>query len=188
MNLIAVDDPIDLSAVAAAIRKSSNFRFAWQFFDFGERRLSSPDAIRHALDAIVRREDLHSFLRHSLDNIYPREFQIEPLHRHASIQRDDGHFLDTMTRASLDRLGAYSRDMSPSTPIERQVIHKLFSSIGDYSAFATVSGSEPGCDICKRHNNELFCNWFFDVAWDYTFLVTWPSACLLWIGCLTDTD
>ena len=187
MNLNPVDDRIDLSAIAAAVRRSSNFRFAWQFFDFKARDLLSPDTLRFALDAIVRREDLHAFLRHSLyDN--PREFEIELLHSHASINRDDAYFLDTLTRASLDRLGAYSHDLTPSTAIEREPIHKLFSSIGTYAAFITTQGSFAGCDICKHHNNDLFCNWFFDVAWDYTFLLTWPAASVIWVACLTDTD
>jgi hypothetical protein len=188
MNLTPVDDRIDLSAISAAVRSSSNFRFSWQFYDFKARDLLSPDTIRFALEAIIRREDLHAFLRHSLDDIYPREFEIEPLHSHASINRDNAYFLDTLTRASLDRLGAYSCDLTPSTAIEREPIHELFSSIGTYAAFTTTQGSFAGCEICKRHNNDLFCNWFFDVAWDYTFLLTWPTASVLWVGCLTDTD
>lgn len=188
MNLNPIDDRIDLSAIATAIRRSSNFRFAWRFFDLDARDLRSPDTIRSALDTITRREDLHSFLRHSLDEIYPRDFQIEPLHCHASIRRDDAYFLDTMTRAALDRLGAYSIDLAPSTAIEREPVHELFSSLGPYVAFTTGPGSFPDCDICKHYNNDLFSNWFFDVAWDYTFLVTWPTAKVFWLACLTDTD
>ena len=175
MNLNPIDDRIDLSAIAAAIRGSSNFRFAWQFFDIKASDLLSPVTIRFALDAIVSREDLHAFLRHSLDDIYPREFEIELLHSHASINRDDAYFLDTLTRASLDRLGAYSHDLTPSTAIEREPIHKLFSSIGTYAAFTTMQGFFAGCDICKHRNNDLFCNWFFDVAGGFRAL-----------GCLFD--
>ena len=93
-----------------------------------------------------------------------------------------------MTRASLDRLGAYSRDLSPSTAEEREAVHKLFSRMGPYSAFKIDPGTHPDCDICRQHNSHLFSNWFFGVAWDYIFLVSWPLASLFWMGCLTDTD
>lgn len=188
MNLTPIDDPIDLTELAAAIRESSNFRFAWRFFSLMADDLRSYATVTASLDAIVRRPDLHSFLSESMDDIYPRQFKIEPLHKHASLAINGGYFLDTMARASLDRLGAYSHDLSPSTSGERDVIHRLFSSLGKYVAFHTKPGNDPNCDYCKTNNNDLVSNWFFDIAWDYTFLLTWPTASLLWMGCLTDTD
>lgn len=188
MLIAPIDDPFDLSKLASAIRGSSNFRFAWQFFSLHADDLRTHATIAASLDAIVHQRELHSFLADSMDDIYPRAFEIAPLHCHASIVNDSGYFLDTMTRASLDRLGAYSRDLSPSTSQERSSIHGLFSSIGPYIAFHTQPGNKPGCDDCRSHNNDLISNWFFDVAWDYTFLLTWPSASVLWMGCLTDTD
>lgn len=188
MQIVTVDDPFDLSEVADAIRRSSNFRFAWRFFSLYTNNLRSYATVAAALDAIILQPELHSFLADSIDDIYPRKLEISPLHIHASIVNDNGHFLDTMTRASLDRLGAYSRDLSNSTSKERAPIHKLFSSIGPYIAFHTQPGSRPDCEECRSYNNDLFSNWFFGVAWDYTFLLTWPSASVLWMGCLTDTD
>ena len=188
MHIAPIDDPLDLSDVACAIRRSSNFRFAWQFFSLYADDMRSYATIAASLDAIIRQRELHSFLAESMDVIYPRTFAIAPLHEHASIVNDGGYFLDTMTRASLDRLGAYSRDLSPSTSEERSPIHKLFSSIGPYVAFHTQPGNRSDCDDCRSPNNDLISNWFFDVAWDYTFLLTWPSASVLWMGCLTDTD
>lgn len=188
MHITPIEDPFDLSELASAIRSSSNFRFAWRFFALYADDLRSYATIAASLDAIAQQRELHSFLADSMDDIYPRTFEIAPLHPHASIVNDGGYFLDTMTRASLDRLGAYSRDLSPSTSEERSPIHKLFSSIGPYIAFCTQPGNRPDCDACQSHNSDLISNWFFDVAWDYTFLLTWPSASVLWMGCLTDTD
>ena len=188
MQIVTIEDPFDLSKVADAIRRSSNFRFAWRFFSLYTNQLRSYATVATSLDAIIHQPELHSFLADSMDDIYPRKFEISPLHSHASIVNDNGYFLDTMTRASLDRLGAYSRNLSLSTSEERAPIHKLFSSIGPYVAFHTQPGNKPDCDICRSHNNHLFSNWFFDVAWDYTLLLTWPSASVLWMGCLTDTD
>ena len=64
----------------------------------------------------------------------------------------------------------------------------LSSRLGHFYAFTTVPGSQDGCDICANLNSHLFSNWFFDVAWDFTFFVTWPDARTLWMGCLSDTD
>jgi len=188
MILTPIDDRLDLAALASAIRSSSNFRFAWQFFSLHTDDLHSSSTVAASLDEIVRRPDLHSFLSDSMDDIYPRKFEINQLHRHASIVNNNGYFLDIMACASLDRLGAYSRDLSSSTSDERDVIHRVFSSIGEYTAFYTEPGKHPDCEYCKSHNNDLISNWFFDVAWDFTFLLTWPTVSLLWMGCLTDTD
>ncbi len=188
MEIQTIDDPFDLSELAAAIRRSSNFEFAWQFFSLRADDLRSENAVASALDAIVSRPDLHAFLAESVDHIHPQKFEIAPLHVHASVERDDNYFLDTLARASLDRLGAYSRDLTASTAAERSTIHRLFSSIGSYLAFHTQPGNTPGCDGCRIHNNDLISSWFFDVAWDYTLLLTWPATSTMWMGCLTDTD
>jgi len=188
MHLSPTDDCFDLTALSKSICASSNFRFAWQFYDYRGPGLESPDSMRTALNLIAADDSLHDFLRSSLDDIYPRDFEIGPLHEHATIKQDGRFFLDTFARASLDRLGAYSRDLSPSTADERKPIHKLFSSPGRYHAFNTEPGAQAGCSICQQHNNDLISNWHFDVAWDYTFLLTWPHASIVWLGCLTDTD
>ena len=187
-HLSLTDDRFDLTALSKSIGASSNFRFAWQFYDYSGPNLESSDSIRTAMNLIAADDSLHDFLRSSLDDIYPRDFEIEPLHEHATIKQDGSYFLDTVTRASLDRLGAYSRNLSSSTASERKPVHELFSSIGKYYAFNTEPGSHTGCDICRHHNNDLISNWHYDVAWDYTFILTWPHASVLWVGCLTDTD
>lgn len=188
MRIEVIDDPFDLAPLAASIRRSSNFRFAWQFLAVHADDLQSVGTVAAVLDAMIRTPALHSFLIETMDDIYPRKFEIEPLHCHASIVADKSCFLDTITRASLDRLGAYSRELDASTAGEREPIHKLFSSAGRYFAYTIRPGARPDCDVCQHHNSHLFSNWFFDVAWDYTFMLTWPLASLFWIGCLTDTD
>ena len=188
MHIEPISDAFDLQHLAASIRRSSNFRFAWQFYSVTAADLDSVGTVAEILSVIIAQPGLHAFLAISLDEIYPRDFQIEPLHKHASIVRDETSFLDTMARASLDRLGAYSRDLSRSTAEEREPIHKLFSRMGRYSAFTIASGINSDCNICRHHNSHLFSNWFFDVAWDYIFLLSWPRESLFWMGCLTDTD
>ena len=188
LTISAINDPIDLLPLATSIRSSSNFRFAWQFYSLQADDLRSYSTIAGSLDLIIRRSDLHAFLANSMDDIYPREFTIRPLHTHASIVYDNGYFLDVMARASLDRLGAYSRNLSPATPAERETVNRIFASQGRFRAFHTQRGDHPDCSQCRRGDTDLISNWFFDVAWDYTFLLTWPEASLLWMGCLTDTD
>ena len=188
VQLFATTDPIDLSPVAAAIRGSSCFRFAWRFFNCYLPNLDSAETVRSALSEITCDDELHSFLRDSHAEFDSRQFEIEPLHCHVKIERDGACFLDVITRASLDRIGAYSINRSRSTDEERQPIHQLFSSIGPYSAFYTKPGSEVGCEVCQSRHNDLFTNWYFQFAWDYTFIVTWPASSLIWLGCLTDTD
>lgn len=188
MEIAAVDDFIDLTQIATSIRASSNFRFAWRFFRVTGIDLRSHGGVMAAFNAIVDQADLHAFLRGTLDDIYPRDFTIERLHKHCSLTTAKGQFLDTMARAANDRLGAYSRSLSASTSVERGVIESLFSRLGHFYAFTTTPGSQDGCEICARHNSHLFSNWFFDVAWDFTFFVTWPDVETLWMGCLSDTD
>ncbi|MEZ6040129.1 MAG: hypothetical protein R3C20_06465 [Planctomycetaceae bacterium] len=33
----------------------------------------------------------------------------------------------------------------------------------------------------------LFPNWFFDVAWDYTYFAMWLDSRIVWLGCFDDT-
>jgi hypothetical protein len=188
MEITTVEDLIDLTRIATLIRASSNFRFAWRFFRVTGNDLRSLGGVMAAFNAITDRADLHSFLRDTLDDIYPRDFTIERLHKHCSLTAAKGEFLDTMARAANDRLGAYSRSLSASTSAERGVIESHFSRLGHFYAFTITPGSQDGCDVCANYNSHLFSNWFFDVAWDFTFFVTWPHARTLWMGCLSDTD
>lgn len=188
LNICTTDDPFDLNPLAERIRACSNFRFAWQFFATSGYDLFAKTSARAILDAIVDREDLHAFLRSSMDAIYPREFTIKRLHPHCSLNLDNDVFVDTLARAANDRLGAYSRSLHESSAAERQPIDALFSKLGKYNALHTVPGKSPDCETCQHHNSDLISSWFFDIAWDYTLLVIWPERQIVWLGCLTDTD
>jgi len=38
------------------------------------------------------------------------------------------------------------------------------------------------------HTNTPWCSWFFDVAWDHTWLIFDSSLNKIWLICITDTD
>jgi hypothetical protein len=96
--------------------------------------------------------------------------------------------MNVLAQAANDHLGAYSSDLRQSTPGEMRVIDELFSSVGPYCAFSIVPGSVPTCPVCREYDHRNFSSWFYGVAWDYCYLVTWPKSELIWMGCLTDTD
>jgi len=181
-------DWLDLGGLAARIGKSSNFRFAWQFYVFEAIAPRSSHGIREALNLMIASPELHAFLRNSFENsVYQEAFWIEPLHEHCRIE-DAPDFENTLAAAAADRLGAYSRDLRPATEKESAEIAAMFGSVGDYRAYQLLPGNVTGCADCHAFNYHLFTSWFYGVAWDWCFLVTWPKQKLLWLGCLTDTD
>ncbi len=193
------DCPLRLTDLAAAIRTSSNFRFAWQTYDLpglgAWRRQHPPQAatdanfwLRTAINTVVADPQLHRFLRDSFDPMYDPEFQIEPLHDHARLEPCPDTFEEILASAAADRLGAYSRTRQPASARQRKEIATLFGQPGPYTAHQLLPGSVQNCPICRRHNGHLFTNWFFGVAWDWCLLAAWPQHDMLWIGCLTDTD
>lgn len=188
MLATTTEDLIDLSTMARSIRGSSNFRFAWQFYRVDRPHSNSPHFIQHLLKHIILDPILHEFLRTTFDDMYCSTFKIEELHEHCSIEESTNQFLDTMARAENHRLGAYSRDLHSSTARERERITQVFGELGAFTAFDITPGKQDGCEICKQYNHHLFTNWFFDVAWDFTYFVTWPKRDIVWMGCLTDTD
>jgi hypothetical protein len=185
--LATCDSPFSLNDLADRIRKSSNFRFSWQFYrctGIGPRR---PVDIRHALDTIIATPGLHEFLRESFEALYVDAFEVEPLHEHCRVDATAGEFENILARAAGDHLGAYSRLRDAAAP-EKQLIKELFGCIGSYQAYELLPGNVPGCPTCRDHNNHLFTSWFFGVAWDWCLFAVWPRRDLFWIGCLTDTD
>jgi hypothetical protein len=186
-HLSTIPDAIELDGLAARIRRSSNFRFNWQFYEFDGMDPRSPAAVQSALNLIIGREDLHRFLRESFDDAYDRDFTISRLHEHCRVEAGPA-FENVLAAAAADRLGAYSQDLQQATEQERAEIAELFRGPGDDYAFQLRPGNIPGCPICGTHNHHLFTNWFYGVAWDWCLLATWPDRNLLWLGCLTDTD
>ncbi|MGA2498169.1 MAG: hypothetical protein ABSH20_10530 [Tepidisphaeraceae bacterium] len=137
---------------------------------------------------LVNLPDCHRFLRDSFDAMYDREFSIEPLHEHCEVVPCGTGFESTLAVAADDHLGAYSRDLRGPTATEVSQIRATFSSVGEYTAFELRPGNLAGCALCRNQNSHLFTNWFYGVAWDWCFVLTWASQKIAWVGCLTDTD
>ncbi len=187
MYLSTCDSPFSLNEVAAQIRKSSNFRFSWQFFQCSGIDPKSPANIRQALEAIIAMPDLHKFLLESFEPMYAELFEVAPLHEHCRVDAD-GELENILARAAGDHLGAYSKHLRDATETEKRAVKELFECVGDYYAYELLPGSVAGCLVCQDHSNHLFSTWFFGVAWDWCLFALWPRRNLLWVGCLTDTD
>jgi hypothetical protein len=186
--LAPCDDPFSLDDLAARIRRSSNFRLNWQFYQCSGIDPRSPANIRQALEAIIATPQLHKFLLESFEPMYAEVFEVNPLHEHCRIEAAAGEFENTLARAAGDHLGAYSEQLRDATAAERQEIKDLFACFGEYFPYVLLPGSVSGCPVCRNHNNDLFSSWFFGVAWDWCLFALWPRRKLLWVGCLTDTD
>jgi hypothetical protein len=188
LRITRIPDPIDLSDAAAKLRSSSNFRFAWQFHQIDDVDTFDADVCRSLLDHVVADPTLNEFLRSTIDDIYPRDFEIWSLHLHCQIRECTDEFIDTFARGVYDHLGAYSRDLRESTADERGYVRRTFSPLGDFLAYSIFPGNHPDCADCNQYNHQLFSNWYFDVAWDYTYFVAWPDSRIVWLGCFSDTD
>jgi hypothetical protein len=180
--LATCDAPVSLDGLAARIRKSSNFRICWQFYQCGGIDPEDPTTIRQALEAIIATPEFHKFLQESFEPMYAEAFEVKPLPEGCRVDASTGGFETILARAASDHLGAYSRNLRDATAAEIQEIKDLFGSIGQYRAYELLPGSGG------HYNDDLFSSWFFGVAWDWCLFALWPSRNLLWIGCLTDTD
>lgn len=180
--LARCDAPFSLDDLAARIRKSSNFRVCWQFYQCSGIDPQSPANIRQALETIVATPELHKFMQESFVPMYAEAFEVEPLNERCRVDAVTDEFENTLARAGGDHLGAYSRSLRDATAAEIKEIKDIFGSIGPYRAYELVPGSGG------HHNDHLFSSWFFGVAWDWCLLALWPRRNLIWVGCLTDTD
>ena len=187
-SLVACDSPIDLEDLAKRIRSSSNFRLAWQAYEYDDLDPSSPQSIRSALEAIIAIPALHGFLRDSFKPLYEPSFRIGPPHEHAFVAPAADQFEDILAAAAGDHLGAYSETLRPAAEHERAEVRRRFAQAGSYLAYELRPGEQPGCRGCEYYRNHVFTNWFYEVAWDWCLLTAWPQRRVLWMGCLTDTD
>jgi hypothetical protein len=186
--LATCESPLSLDDLAARIRKSSNFRFSWQFYQCNGVDPQSPTDIRQALEAIIDTPDLHKFLQESFEPMYAEAFEVESLHEHCRVDAAASEFENILARAAGDHLGAYSQQLRDATLTEQQLIKEVFGCMGEYRAYELLPGNIPGCPACRNHNNHLFSSWFLGVAWDWCLFALWPRCNLFWVGCLTDTD
>jgi hypothetical protein len=187
-SLITCASPFSLDDLAARVRKSSNFRFNWQFFRTDGIAPQSPLEVRNALEAIIANPDLHRFLEQSFQAMYAKAFEIESLHEHCQIVPAENEFENILASAAGDHLGAYSGEMRSAKPGETQGIKDLFGAFGNYSSFQLLPGNVPDCSTCRVYNSHLFSTWYYGVAWDWCLFASWPNRKLFWMGCLTDTD
>src|SRR5437773_2756717 len=111
VHLTTCDGPFSLNDLAARIRKSSNFRLSWQFYQCSGIDPQSPANIRQALEAIIATPELHKFLQESFEPMYAEAFELEPLHEHSRVDAAAGAFENTLARAAGDHLGAYSQQL-----------------------------------------------------------------------------
>jgi hypothetical protein len=141
------------------------------------------------LQTMIAVEECHRFLRDSAETLGDERFEVEPIHQHCPVVGAEGEFERTLAAAANDHLGAYSRELRDSTPQEADQVRPVFEPLGPYRAFQLVPGHQPGCAECAHHhNNHVFSSWFYGVAWDWCFLLSWPKERRVWAGCLSDTD
>lgn len=142
--LARCDSHFSLNDLAAQIRKSSNFRFVWQFYQCSGVDPQAPATIRQALEAIIATPELHAFLRESFEPMSDEAFKVKPLHEHCRVDAVAGEFENILARAASDHLGAYSQQLRDATADEKQSIKELFERMGEYRAYALRSAAVKG--------------------------------------------
>jgi len=182
------DVPASLDEIATRVRRSSNFRFTWQWFELGAATMVLPADAARVMGAVIATPTCHAFLRDSFDPMYDHTFTIEAVHEHARFREATLDFERTLARAAEDRLGAYSRHLTDADPADVDLVRQASGTVAPYKVFILEPGQTTGCAVCQAHNGYLFTNWFYGVAWDWCFCLlssTRPLAC---VGVLTDTD
>ncbi len=185
MHITRIPDPIDMSDAASKIRASSNFRFAWQFHQIDGVETVDANACRALLNAVVADPTLHEFLRSSIDDIYPREFEICPLHDHCQFANAPMILSIPLLAVCLTTWARIHATFENRTPTNAALCERHFRLLGDFAAYSIFPGNDPDCDECKQYNHQVYSNWFFDVAWDYTYFVVWPDSKIVWVGCFS---
>jgi hypothetical protein len=178
---------LDFEQLAARIRKSSNFRVAWQLFEWDGPCKATPRTARQVLEIIVLVPELQTFLA-SAEPSFAKPLNVQPIHAHCVFETAGGTFERTLARAATDRLGAYSRILADAPPEQIRDVEKLFQGLGPYVPFELLPGDVEGCNVCRGHNGHLFSDWFYGVAWDWCYCVIWEERSLVGLLCMTDTD
>jgi hypothetical protein len=179
---------VSLDEVAVRIRRSSNFRFSWQWFARDAAIEPSADAAQRVLADVVTSPSNHEFLRASFSDLYARSFTIEPLHEHSHFIEGTKAIEAILARAAGNRLGAYSPVYTEPDAAYDDMVRRAFSSVSPFVAFQLQPGAVATCPACAEHCSHLFSNWFYGVAWDWCFCLFPLTRPLAWVGCLTDTD
>ncbi|UKS26606.1 hypothetical protein LOZ80_34685 [Paenibacillus sp. HWE-109] len=100
-----------------------------------------------------------------------------PFHDDVIFERSTPFILDGEIASTLFNGGAYRR-FQGSPRDAKNIAEKLCDTIidGRYAEVILFKTNSPWCD------------WFFDVAWDYTWIIFDKQKCRFWLMCLTDTD
>jgi len=178
---------LDFEGIAARIRRSSNFRVAWQLIEWSAPCKATPRTARQVLETIALVPELQTFLASSEPTV-TQPPTVQPLHVHAVFKAAAGTFERTVARAASDRVGAYPRMHTDVAPVEIREVEELFRSLGPYVPFELLPGEVEGCPECRGHYAHLFSDWFYCVAWDWCFCVIWEERNLVGVLCMTDTD
>ncbi|MEP2935743.1 MAG: hypothetical protein ABJM06_14980 [Gilvibacter sp.] len=188
MEVKVLNQKIDLKQLEMNISKSSNFQFAHQFFYVNTSSLHDSNKLPYVINQIADDPELHQFLVNNFNNIYSVEFEINHLNKYSYFEKSRELFGQILAGASNDILGAYSIQLRAPKPKEVEEIYEVFDSLGMFEGFVLAT-RKPERNI--EHNTQgtaHFSSWFYDVAWDYLIVATWPKDNILWLGCLSDTD
>lgn len=178
----------DFKRISARIRASSNFRVAWQLFEWVGPCKATPRTARQALETMVLVPELQAFLANS-DPPFTGPLNVQVIHPHCVFKDAAGAFERTIACAYTDRLGAYSQILDDAPPERLRDVEKAFHALGPYAPFELLPGEVEGCLECRRHNGHvLFSDWFYGVAWDWCYCVIWEERRLVSLICMTDTD
>jgi predicted kinase len=126
MPIVESAAPVSLGGLAQQIRRSSNFRFDWQWFSLDAVPAASPSEVRRILDKLVSEPACHRFLEESFSDLYDPAFKIEPIHKHCRVVDITHEFDGILARAATDRLGAYSRELVDAPASELMAVRRLF--------------------------------------------------------------
>lgn len=167
-TLTLAPNPFDLVNLAKRITASSNFRFAWQFYNVTDRSVQTAGEAATSLNEMISRAECHQFLRETFVPMYEKEFNIHLLNQDALIVNAGQGFEKVMAGAANDLLGAYSRELREPSRTEVDKVNDLFGRAGPYLSFQLAENPSA-----TTHGSYLFSNWFYGVAWDWCFVLSW---------------
>lgn len=166
------DHLFDFSDWRQKIEGHSNFCVASQWFGSARDLSGNEVEAQELFDYVVKNENGHRFLLQQEGLI-----EIEP--SSPTFVLDNQNFIETLTKIAFGKEGAY-RTEEPMLYSEREQIGVLFGL--DFVAF------ELRPKDGEHHNAHLFSSWFYGTAWDWCFIVIWPTTHRIWMLCLSDTD
>ena len=136
MRISKLSDPLDLTEVATRLRSSSNFRFAWQFYQIADAPEKMVDACRSLLETVVLYLELHEFLRTTNNGVYRHELKMWHVAEPCELREPTADFTETFASAEFDHLGAYSNILRHATQQKRKYGEGIFARMGEFVAYS----------------------------------------------------